>query len=315
MAFNADIRDKKIKTINHLLNIDTLTGGHDGRVTPLLIFAAAVLVPALFLWTIFINLRDLLGGNGKLAATIIIVGYLLYIIRVALLTFGNEKARKARYKKQLYSVYEQPGEYVKIKNIYHEDGCIEFFDGSIAYIVVALNGNMETFSKFTKIQKFLEVMEYYSFDVLVQNTASGASLDPFYTKIKNFKDREAAQDFLAILDYNKQYITNKSQIVRIAYVFYGKPYERIKLHDALKDSLPDTAYFDVHIASREEALDVLIHDMQLYFDIDDLIMNRYSTGTYYTSRVIAFDDEGEAKIMKKGSGHGVDIRSFIPQRR
>jgi hypothetical protein len=158
-------------------------------------------------------------------------------------------------------------------------------------------------------------MEFYPFDVLVQNTSNGASLDTFYTKIKNFEDRDAAQDFLAILDHNKQYITNKSQIVRIAYVFYGKPFERVQLRNMLRDSLPETAYFDVHVANREEALDVLIHDMQLHFDIDDLIKDRYANGQYFTSRVVAFDDEGEAKVVKKGSGDGVDIRSFIPQRR
>lgn len=304
--------DTKVKYINHLLNVDKFNGYHEGRIGPVIYLLVALFIPAFFLPSLYVFLGNIL--MSPLAAIIIIgVSFVAYAIRMALILIGREKERVARYRKRLYSRYDQLGEYVRIKNIYASDGCIEYFDGNIAFMVIGYNGNADTFLKFKRLQKFFEILDYYSHTTLVQNTANGSSLDVFYQRINAFKDREVASDYLAILDHNKQYITNKSMIVRTAFIVYAKRYERQKLHDLLMDALPVKAYFHVGLATREEVLDVLSHQDQLPIDLDNLIVSRFATGQYYTSRVISFDDTDQPVIVKKGSGQGQTLRDFIPR--
>ncbi len=304
-------KPKGVRTINHLLNIDKFNGYHEGSIKPIVKLLVALLIPAFFVVNIYLFLAELLFSQS-LAIIIVVVVYVLYGIRMGLLFIGNERERVKRYRKQKYSRYEELGEYVRIKTIHQEDGCIEFFDGSIAFMVVAYNGNAETFTKFSKIQKFLEAIADYTFDILVQNIADGSTLNPFYEKIKRFPDKEVAKAYLSILDYNKQYIEDKSLIARTVYIIYGKRYERTTLYALLDDALPERAYYDIHMADYDEVLSVYSHDDQLLVDTDDLITRRFASNNYYVSRVVGYDQEVPLEPTRKSGVHGTIHREFIP---
>lgn len=275
------------KVTNHLLDIEKFNGKFEGRSSPALLFLGCILAPPLLLWSVVINLIAKYGAGLVLTITIII--YVLYVARLALIILCHEKERKARYKKHLYRKYDDVSDIVRVKNV-QIDGCVEYFNGTISYMVVAYNGNVETFSKFSKIAEFIQLIPgHFDTSCMVQNLSDTTQIDKYYQGVGNFTDRDTARDYLKILDRNREFVEDNSLVVRIVYNIHGKATDRIELKRLLMSSLPKKAYYEVHMASREEVLEVFSHEIGTTLDIETMIANRFARGRYFKSKVIGYD--------------------------
>lgn len=302
-------------TVNHLLNVERSSGRSGKRFTQILVFFAFTGLPLmLFFPRWFFWLKDYIGYGGAFWATAI--PFALYALRLGLFLFGNEKARTAHFRAHIESKYDEPEDLNAVKAI-HEDGCIEYFNGSIAYMLIALNGNAEGTEKFSQIKQYFDAVSEYRQTILIQNVVDNTSLERYYAQIKRFEDKGVARDFLEILDFNRKYIGDNSLVVRTIFVVFGRPSDRVAIKGLIADAMPKQAYFTISVATRDEVLDVLKEDTGVYLDLDAMLASRFAAGRYYGSRVLSYErskseaaGEADKKIPVKRPG--ADKRDFIP---
>jgi hypothetical protein len=303
------------ETVNHLLNVERSSGRSGKRFTQILIFFALTGLPLmLFFPRWYFWLKDYIGYGGAFWATAI--PFVLYALRLGLFLFGNEKARTAHFKAHIESKYDEPENLIAVKTV-HEDGCIEYFNGSIAYMVIALNGNVEGTEKFAQVKQYFDAISEYRQTILIQNVVDNTSLERYYAQIKRFEDKSIARDFLEILDYNRKYIGDNSLVVRTIFVVFGRPNDRAAIRGLLADAMPKKAYYTIAVASRNEVLDVLKEDTGVYLDLDAMLVSRVAAGRYYGSRVLSYERSKIAVAAERNkrisvSRPGADKREFIP---
>lgn len=259
-------------------------------------------------------LKDYIGYGGAFWATAI--PFAFYTLRLGLFLFGNEKERTAHFKRHLESKYDEPQNLISVKTV-HEDGCIEYFNGSIAYMLIALNGNNDGSEKFAQVKQYFDSISEYRQTILIQNVVDNTSLERYYAQIKRFEDKNVARDFLEILDFNRKYIGDNSLVVRTIFVVYGKPSDRVAIRGLLADAMPKKAYYAINVASRDEVLDVLKEDTGVYLDLDAMLASRFAAGRYYGSRVLSYErSKGTAAVEQQKQIQvrkpGADRRDFIP---
>ena len=114
------------RKVSMLLDIDNFYGEHEGRLGPTLKFLLIGGAPILlWVYTGFI-----------VPAFLFFPFWVVWLIRVGLITLGRERDRLVQFRKQINDEYASIYELLNIKTI-HQDGCIEYVNGMVAYAVVA----------------------------------------------------------------------------------------------------------------------------------------------------------------------------------
>jgi hypothetical protein len=293
---------KEKETTAMLLDIENYYGEHEGRLAPLLIFLLLVSAPVL-LWVYF---------GFFVPAVIFFPVWIVYAIRVTLLTLGKEKERLKYFKDQLNDNYNSILDLLNIKTI-HEDGLIEFLGNKVAYMLVLSNGTATNAVRQTRsVNEYLMpvISDKYDFDLLVQNINETSELEKRYNAVKFFTTPEAAQDFLDIIDYNRAQVKAFSMLNRIVIVLKGRKEDWKDMRMTLKN-LPKRTFKDAHIALPEEVADVFSRDINGTLDLDDTLRQKYATHEYFGSKVIGYDlPVSEAMpVVKQENGGTLD---FIP---
>ena len=117
------------RKVSMLLDIDNFYGEHEGRLGPTLKFLLIGGAP-LLLWVY---------TGFLIPAFLFFPLWVVWLVRVGLITLGREKDRLVQFRKQINDDYASIYELLHIKTI-HPDGCIEYVNGMVAYAVIAVNG-------------------------------------------------------------------------------------------------------------------------------------------------------------------------------
>lgn len=271
--------------VSMLLDIDSFYGESEGRLGPTIKMLVLGAIPILaWVYTGFF-----------IPAWIIWPFEIIWFIRVAMLTVGREKQRLAQYRKQLNDDYSSTAELLRIKTI-HEDGCVEYTNGQVAYLMVAANGtSYDALARSMTIRDFFsQIGKHFDFDFYIQNITEMKSLEQRYSNVKLFVDEDAAKDFIDIIDHNRKVVYSESRLTRIVMVVKGSRNYWTDIRDDCKQACSSAAaraFKDVHIATRDEVKDIIDTDIRGYVDIDGELQRKYATHKYYGSRVLFFGEE------------------------
>lgn len=271
--------------VSMLLDIDSFYGESEGRLGPVIKMLCIGFAP-LLAW-VYIAL--------PIPIWLMIPLEIIWFIRVAMITVGREKQRLAQYRKQLNDDYSSTAELLRIKTI-HEDGCVEYTSGQVAYVMLAANGTTyDPLARSMTIRDFFsQIGKYFDIDFYIQNVTEMKSLEQRYNNVKLFVDQEAAKDFIDIIDHNRKVVYSESRLTRIVIVVKGSRNYWTDIRDDCKQAVNSAAaraFKDVHIATRDEVREILGTDIRGYVDIDGELQRKYATHQYYGSKVLYFGDE------------------------
>lgn len=289
------------EVIQMLLDVDHFFGEHEGRLAPKVIFLLVALLPAV-IYVYF-------GLFLFIPIPIFVAVLIIWIIRMALLIIGQENRRLYFYRKQLHDEYSSMYELLKIKRV-HEDGLVEYLNGKVTYFVVAYNGNdNDRLIHSSMCEKFLlSAFLDKDYDMYVKNITSTETLASRYKDIKIFGDREAAQDFLDIIDFNSQIVRENSVMQKIIFQVkgYRSDWKEMKLAiDGAIHSESAKAFKTVYrVSSKSEIDEILSMDLDGYIEIESMMRNKYCTGEYHGSKVLCYDDDlttANKQLNKTGS--------------
>ena len=244
-----------------LLDIDNFYGEHEGRLGPTLKFLLIGGAP-LLLWVY---------TGFLIPAFLFFPLWVVWLVRVGLITLGREKDRLVQFRKQINDDYASIYELLHIKTI-HPDGCIEYVNGMVAYAVIAVNGT--TYDPTSRAQQIHDFMSLfgndYDVDVYVQNITDMKSLEERYNNVKLFVDSDAAKDFIDIIDHNRKVVYSQSRLTRIVFVVKGRKSYWTDIRDNCKMAIysgPAKAFKEVKIGLRDDIQEVLNTDIRGVVDL------------------------------------------------
>lgn len=272
-----------------LLDIDHFYGESEGRLGPTLKFLIIGLGPILvWVYTGFL-----------LPVWLFWPLEVIWLVRVGLITLGREKERLAQYRRQLNDDYSSSEELLRIKTV-HDDGCVEYVNGRVTYFMVATNGtSYDTIARSKMIREFLtQFSNQFDIDIYAQNITELKSLEDRYSNVKLFTDEEAAKDFIDIIDHNRSVVYSGSRLVRLVIAVKASRSYWTEVRDTCKQacySAAAKAFKNIHLASREEVLEIINTDVRTYVDVDGILQKKYATHNYFGSRVLYFGDKPEDK--------------------
>lgn len=275
--------------VGMLLDIENFYGEHSGRLAP--IIKTLLLAGAPVLAWVY---------TGYVIPTwLFLPVWICWSIHIALVVLGRQKERVAQFKKQISEDYTAIAELLHIKTV-HPDGCIEYVNGRVAYAVVALNGTIhDPIQRSFLIREFMRMFGDRDVDVYIQNLTETKSLESRYSNIKLFVDGEAAQDFIDIIDHNRQVVYSQSLLTRTVFVVKGPRNDWKDIRDCCKTAVQSNAskaFKSVEIAERELVSEILNDDIRGVIDLDALLQSKYATHQYYGSEVLHFDDKVEEPV-------------------
>lgn len=281
--------------INMLLDIENFYGQHEGRLTPLIKFFVFSGAPVV-LWVYF----------GYFIPLIIFLPILVvWSVRVGLLTLGRESDRLNQFRKIAADEYASASDLCRIKTV-HPDGCVEYVDGAICYLIVAENGT--TYNPVLRSQKIADFMSILgeNVDIYVQNVTEMRSLEKRYSNIELFVDEDAARDFIDIIDHNRKIVYMQSLLTRIVFAVNGRTSTWKEVRDnclMAVSSASSKAFKTVNVVKRPGVQEILDTDIRGVVDLDSLLQKKYAMHQYYNSKVLYFDDK--PKVVTDASAEEV----------
>ncbi len=283
-----EIQRFKPDTVNMLLNPKMFSGRHEGRTTPWLLTLILIIAPIL----IFSNqlLYLILAYRAK-ALILIIPIYIFYCFRIIAVFILREKERLARYKKEQVQKYTHLDELTTIKRI-HQDGCIEYYNGTVSYFVYCKNGNRaDPLARSSGIEKFLITCQDYNVNVYVYNVVDATTIENRYKNISIYTNKTIAKDTLEIMDYNKKYVEDNSLVTVTVFELHGQLNSKVMMKGVLTDAIRnlDKSYREAKIADVNLANYILNRNLCTNIDYRNLFMKRYAKGNYYRNKVVSYD--------------------------
>lgn len=302
MVFN----DKKKDKINVLLNPDNFYGKSNANTKRVLIFLASVSIPFIIYSVAimpFIPLRFFLPL------------FLVYTIRMAMVILGREKERVESYIKQLRDQYSSAK---NLMNIYdpHEDGVIEYQNGTICYILKCYTFSYMSDNKFSlDVEKFLTKMySLYNADIYIHLVLDELGFkQEDYEKLNVYENHELLKERLEFYKYTNSYSNDNSMLycINIVVKSYKSNWGKFKQDiDALVNSDMARCFASIKVCNREEAVDVISRDLTLFVDLHEMLQNKHDSNDYADSAILFFgdkpeDDTKDYEVFKEEEGRRV----------
>ena len=287
---------KEKPTIAMLLDTEHLYGISESRmgplVTSLLIGGAPILLYVYF------------GLFMYIPVWLFIIFEVLFAIRVIMKIQGREGYRMQMFKRTLYDQYSEAASIMNIKTI-HPDGCIEFNNGTILYLVASFNGTCEDeIARSIELRKFLtSMLGDYVADIYIQNVVMSDELRKYYDKVSKFGRNESAKNFIKIIDYTLSLTEDTSLVQCTIYALRGRRSDwkemQHQLNTACK-SITAKVYKTVYRVSDPDEINYILNtDIGTVISIGELLRNKYMTKDYGTSKVLAYDLDN-SKVIEQG---------------
>ena len=279
--------DQKKDKINILLNIDNYYGKHTGGMGRVLLFGISVCAPFLIYTFVFVNIIPFKW---------FLIPFIPYTIIMALRIIGRETERTIAYLKQLNDEYATAKELIKIMDI-HEDGLVEYNNGTICYIIQAYGYSYFNDNKYSKdLEEFLSAIttkyevDIYGHLVVEELETSKSDLE----KLSVYNDQEILKERLEFYKYQDKFTNNNSKLYRLNFVVksYKNKWGRLsKDIRNLVNSEIVQCFSSVKICNREEAIDVISRDCTLYVDLGEMLRNKHDVENFFGSKVLYFGDD------------------------
>lgn len=274
------------QTIGMLLDIEHLHGEHEGRLGPLLITLCLCAAPVL----LYIYFQLFLVIPVWLACTF----FVLFGVRVCMKTLGREGHRVRMYKRQLNDEYTDTTSLLNISTI-HPDGCIEYRNGKIVYLVCCFNGTCEDDIQHTvQLRKLLDsLLGTYQYDTYIQNITDSPALMAYYDKVCKFDRNASARNFISIIDHNIELAEDSSLVTCTVYAIKGYRSDWKDIRNQIDLALGSRAsrvYKNIYrIDNPDDANLIMNRDVDTVINVSDLLRRKYSTQQYESSKVLAYD--------------------------
>lgn len=286
----------KKPTIGMLLNINHFYGQSESRLGPTLITVCAICAPILIY--VYFSLFN------YIPIWLFVPFEIFFAIRMVMIIPGREGYRVNIFRRRLHDNYTPTAKLLNIKTI-HEDGCIEYLNGNIMYLVCCFNNtSADVVQRSIRLRKFLtSLLGEYVFDIYIHNLVDSPALRNYYDKVQTFERNDSAVNFVKIIDHSIKKTTDGSMIQATIYAIKGKrsDWKDIKHQiDIACASSNAKVYKSVSRVNDAEVInDILNRNIDSVINIDDLLRRKYQTGDYDTSKVIAYDLP-EDKIVVQG---------------
>lgn len=289
------MEEKQKPTIGMLLDIENLYGEHNGRLAPLLTTLCASAAPILFY--IYFNLFTVIP------IWLFVILELIFTIRIVMIIPGRERHRKALFRNTLHDNYTPTAKMLNIKTI-HEDGCIEYNNGNITYLVGCFNGTTDDeVRRSVQLRKFLEnLLGNYINDTYILNVTESEALRKYYDKVSAFNRNESASNFINIIDHTIKLTSDTSIVQLTVYALKGKRSDwkdmKSQISSALK-SKTARVYKSAYVVDDPDAInEILNRDVDSIINISELLRRKYATSSYDTSKVLAYDLPDDKEIVQ-----------------
>lgn len=299
--------EKKEKpTIGMLLDIEHLYGNSESRLGPwvasLLLGGAPALIYVYFGLFTYVPIWLFLPIN------------IFWVIRVIMKIQGREDYRMMIFKRQLYDKYVTSSSLMNIKTIY-ADGCIEYVNGTIMYLVASFNGTCESeVRRSVELRKFMQnLLGDYLADIYIHNITMVAELRDYYNRVSRFGKNESAKNFIKIIDYTLSLTEDTSMVQCTIFAIKGRRSEwkdmKHQIDVAVKSKVAKVYKTVYRIKDVEEINSVLDRDIDTTVNISELLRNKYKTEDYGSSSVLAYDLDAD-KIIEQGKSA---VKPIIPE--
>lgn len=298
--------DEQEPKIAMLLDVDHFYGEAEGRLGPTLIFLCIGFAPLLLYgyYTLYL----------VIPLKFFLPVWLFYLLRCGLVILGDEKTRLKNFLKQMNDVFSAMYDILRIKTV-HADGCIEYINGNIAYMVVAYNGTSDNDVKRSiLIKKFQSLMiGDHSFDIAIQNITETRAMESRYSNVKLFADEDAARDFIDIIDHNRNIVKKSSLLTRTVYIIKGRRSEwkemKANIEAALKSTSAKAFKVVYLVEDKQEIEEIMSKDVDGVINLEEMLRKKYCTNTFYGSFVAGYDDsELEVEETKDELEEGFHVR-------
>lgn len=294
---NNEQKDK----INILLNVSNFYGKHTGNISRILLFCLSAFAP-LLLYALLIQGVPV-SAAGVISKVFFIV-YIPYVIKMALITIGREKERLDAYVKRLNDEYATAKELIRFSDV-HEDGLIEYQNGTICYVIQAYGYSYMDDNKYSKdLEEFISKLTY-NYDVDVYGhlvTGELGTKQEDLEKLRVYTDKEFMHERLEFYKYQDEYTNRNTKLYRLNFVVrsYKNKWGKLKKDITTLLASEYIQCFDyVKLCNKQEVIDVASRDITLYVDLGEMLRSKHSSDNYFGSKVLYFGDEAPDELKVK----------------
>lgn len=273
--------------INILLNPNNFYGKYSGGFGRTLLFVILTCIPIILYAFILHRFVKFLW---------FIIFLIPYALKMFLLTVGRENERLEAYKRQKHDIYATAKDLIKINDI-HEDGCIEYTDGNIAYIITAYGFSYMSDHAYSKdLEEFLSrISQKYDIDVyghLVVDELTTSKDD--LEMLDVYTDKDFMYERLGFYKYQDTYTNEHSKLYRINFIInsYKNKWSQLKKDvDILVKSEYVQCFDRVFVCSKQQAIDIISRDITVFVDVNEMLITKYNSTNYFGSKVLYFGDD------------------------
>ena len=297
---------KEKETIGMLLDIEHFYGEHEGRMGPVVLTLCLAGAPILF-YVYF-------GLFSVIPIWLFLPIEIYFSVRVIMKIIGRESYRLNLFRKQLNDDYTSTANLLNTKVI-HPDGCIEYSNGTIMYLVCCFNGTSESeLVRSVQLRKLLDnMLGDYVYDTYIHNVNESPALRDYYNSVSNFDKNSAARNFIKIIDHNIELTEDTSVVQCTIYAIKGNKsdWKDIKTQiDSTLNSRIAKCYKKIYRVSNADDVNAIFNrNIDSVINIEDLQRRKYATQEYDTSKVLAYDLPDDKEIVQ-GVGR---VKPIIPE--
>lgn len=278
--------EEELGKITPLIDIDNYFGTSSKRLMPVILMGVVLCVPCFIYAQIFIRIIPIQA---------FLVFLSIWTLRWGLIIIGEEPKRLEQYKRQIAEVYSSAQELMLIKTI-HADGLIEYMNGTIKYLIVIENGSeLDSMVVSSRYHSFIKgISSKYVPDIYIQNIVGETTLESRYKTLKLDTSLRAARDYIKIIDFNVKLENDFSTITRTIFAVKGRKAEFLDMKELIEGEIAASnvnIFKDIHIASKEEVMEIISRDLLLNINFSQLNRDKYKNEDYKGCRVLSFDKE------------------------
>lgn len=284
--------EREPNTIHPLLDIGNYSGDSESRMGPTIMFLVGTFgAVALYIYFFL----------GKIPLKVGVPILILWSIRMAMLTFGRERERKADFRRKLYDLYDDPAEYDRLHYV-HKDGLIETDNNHVSYMLVAVNGSYTSELKKAKMLTYFLKAVHGKYPVdHYELPITNDELVHRYKEMWRVKDKQRALDLAKILDHNRKLHSSESRAVLNVYLVSAYKQEFKALRSEVHKLLHSTVcrgFKEVFIADEEWVRDIISLDTGVPLDFDGMTRRKYAKHEYYGAYVMGYDIYEESERLR-----------------
>lgn len=292
-----DIHKNKPK-ITMLMDIENIFGESTRGFGIAILNLLVVLIPPLIIGYFMLYLY--------IPVWILVTICILWTIRVTLFISGREPQKMRAFKKQRENEFLESKDIMRIRTI-HPNGCVEYINGEIIFIVEAYNNTpIDVLKKSKDFDQFLSILVgKNAFDVYMHNINDTDEIRDSYKNISRFEDTESAKQFTAILDHVRELVANNSTMIQMLFVVRASKYKwkQVQREVEIAVNSSSAAMFKrIKLVTNRDEIEIIIsRDVNGNLPIDSMLRQAYSTGSDRGGYIISYDykDVQDLKEVKR----------------